>query len=114
MTPPGLELALLGWDATRLEKTRVVASDALCQSHLDVCTNQSYQAAAKSGQFRNCSQCPKCLCTMLMLEHHGHLDLFASQFDVTEFRARRSEWIAVLAASPNWWNRDVLRLLNVR
>jgi hypothetical protein len=111
MTPPGIGIALLGWDAARIEKTREVAADPVCRSHLDVCTDQSYQGTEKPGQPRNCGRCAKCLRTMFTLEHHGHLDLFASQFDVKKFRASRSEWISVLAASTHALDRDVLRLL---
>jgi hypothetical protein len=41
MTPRQLEVLHLGFNATRLEKTKAIVSDPVVQAHLDVCTMAS-------------------------------------------------------------------------
>lgn len=53
----------------REQKIRILADNALAQSHLRVC----WTNLAKSG---NCSRCGKCLATMLLLAELGALDDF--------------------------------------
>lgn len=89
MGPPSVSLSVLGWDATRIEKTRFIAEDPMAIRHLDVCTDQTYQANLRPGIPINCGRCPKCLRTMFTLEYSGRLAAFESLFDMTRIREAR-------------------------
>ncbi|MCL2695167.1 MAG: hypothetical protein FWE69_02445 [Clostridiales bacterium] len=65
----------------RFEKTRYISSFELTQTHLDVCVRPQ-----KSETHINCSECFKCLRTMLTLDVLGVLDRFISVFDVKTYR----------------------------
>jgi hypothetical protein len=61
---------------TRLEKTRIVASDSLAGRFLNVC---NYTA-------ENCGRCNKCLRTLLTLEALGCIDRFHEVFNLDYYR----------------------------
>lgn len=111
MTPSPISVAVLGWDASRIQKTKFIADDPIAAKHLDVCTNQSYQATLPAGVPINCGECGKCLRTIFTLEHFGKLNRFASVFCLKRFREDRDSMFAYLASQSQPVDRDVVELL---
>jgi hypothetical protein len=89
MTPRDLQVLYVGCDATRIEKTKAIATDPLAQGHLDVCSDTAYQARLQAGTPMNCGECTKCVRTIITLDHFGYLDAFAGRFDLTRYRNDR-------------------------
>lgn len=110
LTPAHASTILLGWDATRVEKTRRVAGSDLARDFLDVCADQGYQARIGDGRPRNCGYCAKCTRTIMTLEHLGSLDAFATCFDLGFYGANREEILARLSGSDALVDREVAAL----
>ena len=92
MTPSGLAVSVLGWEANRIAKVRAVADDPVVRAFLDVCINQTYQSSRSDDDPMNCGVCAKCLHTMLTLDRIGKREAFAAKFcwpeDTDERQAR--------------------------
>lgn len=86
---------------TRVEKTISVV-DRPEAKHLDVCTNDDPQ------RVRNCSQCSKCLRTMLTLEIAGRLrDFCPATFSYETYAAHREKFVAGVLAVDTPYNLDI-------
>ena len=111
MTPRQLEVLHLGFNATRLEKTKAIVSDPVVQAHLDVCTNGLYQGRKDASSPINCGICDKCVRTIITLDHLGYLDAFQNCFDLAHFRSNREALIARLRESSQPLDREAAALL---
>jgi hypothetical protein len=111
ITPTPISISILGWDATRIEKTARLGGSEMARRLLDVCTDQSYQADLVSGEPINCGRCGKCVRTMLTLDHFGDLQAFASQFPVERFRRDRQTLIHQLGMRSHPVDRAVFDLI---
>lgn len=84
-----IEIVVDGCEFTRAEKLERIRDWDIAQKHLDVCIDIE-------GDGRNCSLCPKCMRTLLLLDSMGEIDKFRDVFDVDKFRKGRRIGIAEL------------------
>ncbi|MEM0977601.1 MAG: hypothetical protein AAGJ34_08710 [Pseudomonadota bacterium] len=83
-----------GLSYSRFEKTRLIANAEETYDKLDVCiTTSQYRIKNKK---LNCSQCEKCLRTMLTLEAIGKLDKYAPVFDIELFHRKKKRGLRTL------------------
>lgn len=87
------ELAAVGSEYTRVEKTRRIARMPLARTALDVCIMDGHG---------NCTRCEKCLRTALTLELLGELPAFSARFDLTEYARRRDGFLAHVLAERDY------------
>ncbi|WP_157223253.1 polysaccharide pyruvyl transferase family protein [Afipia felis] len=106
--PPGIRAIELGYDASRSEKTKHIAISYLADKHLDVCTNQPYQAGKDANMPINCGRCSKCIRTIATLHHLGELDKFSGVFDLSTWNISKKKSLAVLESSHEPLDQDVL------
>lgn len=91
-----LEMLLSCGAYTRVEKTHKISDIDIVQKHLDVCI-----PAGSQIHDTNCSECFKCLRTMLTLELMNKLDDFDAVFDRDIYKIKRSSYIREVISSNN-------------
>lgn len=73
----------------RVEKTRFISENPLAQKYLYVCAADVYNEKYDKGYCKdtapNCSECDKCMRTMLTLDLLGALDKFKFRFDLNKY-----------------------------
>lgn len=85
------ELVIDGCQYTRGEKTERISDWELAQKYLNVCVrpiNHGY----------NCSNCNKCMWTLIPLEVMGKLDNFKDVFDIDTYKKNAKKWKITFAA----------------
>jgi pyruvyltransferase len=95
-----IPLTEIGYEKTRVEKAATLVEEPLSYHALDVCIDP-VRAAAKPVPRPNCGECYKCLQTLFELELTGHLDRYATQFDLEAFWANRDRRIEAMRARIN-------------
>ncbi|CAA2139048.1 hypothetical protein [Hyphomicrobium sp. ghe19] len=110
--PSGFEAIYVGWEADRLEKTQAICNFPLAFDHLDVCTDQAYQADRSKTEPINCGRCNKCIRTQIEIEACGSLDRFAKVFGLDNWVRHRGKAIKTLARSTDPIDRNAVRLLH--
>lgn len=91
-----LDIALVGNDVRRIDKTASLVDEPLAWRFLDVCVDQGYQATSAADRPTNCGRCNKCARVILTLEHLGALDRFAGCFDLAAFAVDRDRLTTTL------------------
>lgn len=81
------ELVIDGCQYTRAEKIERICNWSIAQKYLNVCVTP-----AKKGH--NCSNCEKCMRTLISLEAIGKLDDFKDVFDIDEYKKNAAFWKA--------------------
>jgi hypothetical protein len=99
-----LDAVSVGGEYSRVEKTFQVSDFAQTYSALDVCTGGIISN-------RNCSQCAKCLRTMLTLDCAGRLDRYAEVFDLHKYEALKDWYIAHIMTAPDPFSRELAELV---
>lgn len=112
--PAGMEAVYVGADVNRIEKTRAISDFPMAFDHLDVCTNQPYQAEREETQSLNCGGCKKCIRTQVELEVCDALHRFAKVFDIPKWRQRRAAAIEELAKSNDPIDQNAVRLIGTK
>lgn len=79
------ELVIDGCQYTRAEKTEHISDWKFAQDHLNVCV-----PALDGGH--NCSNCNKCMWTLIPLEAMGKLDKFKNVFDINVYHKSCFRW----------------------
>ena len=79
------ELVIDGCQYTRPEKTERISDWKFAQKHLNVCV-----PCLDDG--RNCSNCNKCMWTLIPLEAMGKLENFKEVFDLETYRKNAFRW----------------------
>lgn len=78
----------------RVEKTRLLMDNNICQKHLYVCAsdiyNEKYNTGFDKGNFPNCGECIKCTRTLITLDFLGALQKFSNQFDLNKYLKNRN------------------------
>lgn len=77
-----IQIVIDGCEFTRAEKLERIKDWKIAREHLDVCIDIE-------GDGRNCSLCPKCMRTLLLLDSMNELDKFKKVFDLETFRKGR-------------------------
>jgi hypothetical protein len=90
----------VGSEQTRVEKTLRVAEIADSYGTLDVCVSPE-----KAG---NCSECWKCMRTLLTLDIAKLIDRYSTSFNLDVYKHRRSEYIGSVLRSDNPLLREIV------
>ena len=84
-------------DLDRVEKTRLIATKSLAEKYLYVCAadifNEKLGTNIVKGDYPNCSECSKCVRTLLALDFLGVLDKYAERFDLKKYHQNREKYI---------------------
>ncbi|MGB9668889.1 MAG: hypothetical protein ACPL0B_00755 [Anaerolineales bacterium] len=86
-----VEIIHHGSQNNRIEKLEEIASWELPQKYLRVCTD-----ASKREDLRNCSQCNKCLRTMIMLDQLGVLN----NYQTFNHQITLANWFKYILTAP--------------
>lgn len=91
-----MEVLISGMYATRLEKLRMVADYSPSHDLLNVCVLAESNAnlRAEGDVVRNCSQCHKCVKTLVALDVLGELESYSGAFDLDSYRRNRDRHLA--------------------
>src|SRR5690606_22797303 len=73
----------------RSEKTQFISQFEETYGLLDVCVNPNH-----NGRKINCSECFKCLRTLLTLDLYGKIDLYYAVFDIEKYLKNKKIYIA--------------------
>lgn len=95
-----LDAISVGSEYTRVEKTLRVAEIPDSYGTLDVCVSPR-----KAG---NCSECSKCMRTLLTLDMAGLIDRYSTAFNLDAYRLRRSEYIGSVLRSADPLEREIV------
>lgn len=79
------ELVIDGCQYTRGEKVERISEWDIAQKHLNVCVNPINHG-------HNCSNCNKCMWTLIPLEAMGKLDNFNGVFDIKTYNENARRW----------------------
>lgn len=85
------ELLTDGCQYTRGEKIERISEWEIAQSYLNVCVSPD-----EHGE--NCSNCNKCMWTLLPLEAMGQLDKFEKVFDISMYKKNSRKWKMIFAS----------------
>ncbi len=96
-----LQFYSAGVETTRYDKTKYLAGNKICQSHLQVCGAPQDYGGSKQIAKLNCGKCTKCERTMLSLEILGELDNYESVFDFTLYKANKNKFIGRYLAADH-------------
>ncbi|MBQ6118104.1 MAG: hypothetical protein IJK98_02630, partial [Clostridia bacterium] len=88
-----LELVSDGCQHTRSQKTELIADWDISKKYLNVCCRKDAE--------ENCSECHKCVRTLLPLDAMGKLDEYSHVFDLEKYRKQRNKHIRFLALSKD-------------
>ncbi len=86
----GFKMLSAGAEVTRFEKTKVLSTNTVVRSYLDVC----YHDKENKTKYLNCSSCAKCIRTMTTLDVIGKLEDFGNVFDTELYNKSKSKYWA--------------------
>ncbi|MGY0691309.1 hypothetical protein ACW2QC_00790 [Virgibacillus sp. FSP13] len=91
-----------GSSYSRVEKTKMITNYEPTYRYLNVCT---------SGDAANCSECEKCMRTMLTFDVMGKLHLYENVFDLKKYQNRKTSYIAQVLATlkSKQYSREIYR-----
>ena len=101
-----LDALSVGSEYTRVEKTLRVAAATNSHNVLDVCTHPD-----RAG---NCSECWKCMRTLLTLEIAGLLESYSASFDLDTYARRRNKYIREVLVSDEPLLREIVHFAKQR
>ncbi|MDT0642278.1 hypothetical protein RM553_05470 [Zunongwangia sp. F363] len=91
-----LNFEIFGLMANRVEKTKEIMNYKPAQDHLNVCivTTEYDHVKIQDNKIKNCSNCYKCVRTMLALDIAGKLEPFSNVFDIYHFKTNKNKFLA--------------------
>lgn len=93
---------------SRTEKIEIIAKQPDTYSYLDVCVNPELDIDRI-----NCSECHKCVRTMITLDALGSLENFSKVFDIVKFSAQKNKYLGQLLFKRNkeTLDQELIKLL---
>lgn len=88
LSPNGLDIVCDGAQYKRSEKTERISTLPLAQKLLNVCVN----SGDTHIEATNCSECAKCMRTMMALDSIGALEMFKGVFNIEKYRKQIYEY----------------------
>ncbi len=105
MNTERVELVSVGCEHTRVGKTAQIADMEVVRDHLDVCVRPG-------DGLDNCSDCEKCIRTLVTLDFLGKLDGFEKTFDLDLYRKNRRRHITEILARPGgFYQKEIVQLM---
>lgn len=93
----------------RTEKIEIIANQPDTYFYLDVCVNPEL-----ADDKINCSECHKCIRTILTLEALGYLENYSKVFDIVKFKAAKNKHLGRLLFKRNkeTLDQELIKLLS--
>ena len=93
---------------TRIEKTALISNYEGTFNFLDVCLTPD-----RNQNFKNCTQCEKCLRTCLTLELLGKLENYHTVFDLKAYKEQKNRYIGQIlnTRKKNIFSEEIFQLL---
>jgi hypothetical protein len=96
------QIIIANSDLNRVEKTKYIADNKIAKNNLYVCAadiyNEKHYTQYKKDTSPNCSECIKCLRTLITLDLLGKIEHYSNRFDLQKYRKHKdSIFINVLA-----------------
>ena len=101
-----VEMRSVGGEYTRVEKTLRIADVPETHETLEVCVREE--------RVGNCSECWKCMRTLLTLEIAGLIERYAAAFDLDRYRRRRSRYLGEVLRSRDPLLREIVQFADAR
>lgn len=92
LSTSNMSLLSVGSEYTRVEKTKKVSKLKITYKSLDVCTDNK-----RKTFLSNCSECSKCLRTMLTLDLNNSLKEYSSVFNIEKYHSLKESYISTLS-----------------
>jgi hypothetical protein len=86
-----LEFIIHGSQYTRPEKTKKIAENSHSYKYLDVCVNGNF--VEKNNKLLNCSECWKCMQTLVTLDYYGKLDNYGNIFELNKYYKNKESYL---------------------
>ena len=99
MTTDNLSFYSSGGEITRTQKILYFADDEYIQRNLKVCNKDVDH---------NCSECEKCMRTMLSLDIIGKLDKFKRSFDINKFKKYQMQYLITVESKTIEASKDLI------
>lgn len=94
LSTPEFSIIYSGAEVTRLQKISALLNFPLSYHNLNVCL--------EPGRHVNCGVCDKCVRTLLALDYLDALHLYTDVFNITAYKAKRSEYINKMKIEAKW------------
>jgi len=107
LSTENLEYILHGAQYTRIEKTLRISSNKLSYKHLDVCVSSLHYT--NINKILNCSECYKCLRTLVTLDYYNLIDKYNTVFDINKYNKNKSNFLNNLDKS-NPYDKEIIDL----
>jgi len=89
----------------RVDKTKYIADNTSVHKHLYVCLadhiNEKSKIKITKDTFPNCSECFKCLRTLIVIDILGKLNDFRDRFNIQKYEGQRASYIKYLLKHMN-------------
>lgn len=101
----------------RVDKTKMLMDNPLCQRHLYVCAsdiyNEKYNTGFQKENFPNCGECLKCTRTLITLDFLGVLDKYSNRFDLDKYHKNKQTIMknTYLKAPYDTFKKEILDLM---
>ena len=107
LSTENLEFILHGAQYTRIEKTLKISNNKLSYKYLDVCVSSFFYDDIKKKI--NCSECYKCLRTLVTLEYYNIIDKYNTVFDLNKYYQHKDNFLNNLV-NTNPYDREIITL----
>ena len=107
LSTENLEYILHGAQYTRIEKTLKISNNKLSYKYLDVCVSSFFYDDIKKKI--NCSECYKCLRTLVTLDYYNIIDKYDSVFDINKYYTHKDNFLNNLI-NTNPYDREIMTL----
>ncbi|HEY9689752.1 MAG TPA: hypothetical protein V6D46_07145, partial [Coleofasciculaceae cyanobacterium] len=97
-----MECISTGCQYSRVEKTMRVSEISQTYQYLNVCIRNS--------GLENCSNCYKCLRTLLTLEIGGKLSLYDKVFSMQKYQSARTEYLSAIVRSNDAFDKEIVQM----
>jgi len=107
LSTENLEYILHGAQYTRIEKTLKISNNKLSYKYLDVCVSSFHYDNLKKKI--NCSECYKCLRTLVTLDYYNMVDKYSAVFDINKYYEHKDNFLNNLT-NTNPYDREIMTL----
>lgn len=107
LSTENLEYILHGAQYTRIEKTLKINNNKLSYKYLDVCISSFHYDNIEKKI--NCSECYKCLRTLVTLDYYKIIDNYNAVFDMNKYYQHKDTFLNNLV-NTNPYDREIMSL----
>lgn len=103
LSVPDLKILCSGDDASRYEKTKILADYPMAQKYLRPCFNFMSFDKEKNKNMKNCGRalCRKCLRLLVSADVSGNLEKFKNVVDIEKYKKHRRRYFRIVVWGKN-------------